>query len=275
MAGWNLAHNGLAMQVLIVARACALVTSLAARLRAEGHAVALRSHTRALTGQPSIEEHRLIILDIETTPLHLVLDSCHELRRDFSPLLLAFGGCFPAARRAEILEAGADAYVGEPTDLTELLAQIHALLRRRPLNPLDEPEGSPPLTAELRLDLVNQRLVGDRKHIALSNQEFRLLAYLVRHAGIVLTRDALLDAAWGFEHAGSPREVDVYIRYLRRKIEPDPARPRYLLRTTSTGVGASRPLATRPVAPFYSKGFRCSSSSGASFSSLRMGTHVF
>lgn len=122
---------------------------------------------------------------------------------------------------------------------------------------------------------MNQRLVGDRKHIALSNQEFRLLAYLVRHAGIVLTRDALLDAAWGFEHAGSTREVDVYIRYLRRKIEPDPARPRYLLRTTSTGVGASRPLATRPVAPFYSKGFRCSSSSGASFSSLRMGTHVF
>ena len=88
MPGWNLAHNGLAMQVLIVARACALVTSLAARLRAEGHAVALRSHTRALTGQPSIEEHRLIILDVETTPLHLVLDSCHELRRDFSPLLL-------------------------------------------------------------------------------------------------------------------------------------------------------------------------------------------
>jgi DNA-binding response OmpR family regulator len=85
------------------------------------------------------------------------------------------------------------------------------------------------------LDLAGQRLVGKGGEVALSAKEFQLLAYMVCHEGMVLSREALIAALWGPGYEGSAREVDVYVRYLRQKIEPEPRHPRYII--TVWGVG--------------------------------------
>jgi DNA-binding response OmpR family regulator len=116
-----------------------------------------------------------------------------------------------------------------------VLAYAHALLRRHPLNLLGAGPAILRITPEFVQDLAGQRLLRGTTDIALSNHEFRLLAFLVRHEGAVLTREALMNAVWGFDFDGSSREIDVYVRYVRQKIEPDPAHPRYLL--TAWGRG--------------------------------------
>lgn len=94
------------------------------------------------------------------------------------------------------------------------------------------------VTDKWALDLAGQRLVGDGQEVTLSAREFQLLAHMVRHEGMVLEREAILASVWGlwgYGYEGSTREIDVYIHYLRRKLEPNPARPRYILTVWGRG----------------------------------------
>ena len=132
------------------------------------------------------------------------------------------------------LEMGADDYVTKPFSMRELVARVRAVLRR--VQEAEAGEGQKVLEgAGLRLDLDRHEVEADGRPVSLSPKEFDLLAYLLRHRGRVRTRAEILAAVWGEDAYLDERTVDVHVRWLRTKLEPDPAAPRRLL--TVRGVG--------------------------------------
>jgi two-component system response regulator RegX3 len=131
------------------------------------------------------------------------------------------------------LELGADDYVTKPYSARELVARIRAVLRRRGDA---EPASSDVLEAgPVRMDVDRHVVVVDGQAVALPLKEFDLLEFLLRNAGRVLTRGQLIDRIWGSDYVGDTKTLDVHVKRLRAKIEPDPANPKYLL--TVRGLG--------------------------------------
>ncbi len=131
------------------------------------------------------------------------------------------------------LELGADDYVTKPFGHLELVARIRAVLRRAQSWPLTHEE--PFVCGDLRMDFVARRVTVAGRPVALTPTEYRLLYYLVRNAGRVLTHEMLLAHVWGREYVDEIDYLRVYIGHLRSKLEPDPTRPRYIL--TEHGIG--------------------------------------
>jgi two-component system alkaline phosphatase synthesis response regulator PhoP len=176
----------------------------------------------------------LLLLDLMLPKLS-GLDICREIRKDESlnrlPILMltARGD---EADRVVGLEMGADDYVTKPFSPRELIARVKALLRRA------EPAVDAPRTIEigkLSIDPASYRVSYSGKTVPLSTLEFRLLYYLASRPNRVFTRDQLLDAVWGTDRFVTPRSVDVYVRRLREKIEPDPENPLHV--KTVRGAG--------------------------------------
>ena len=132
------------------------------------------------------------------------------------------------------LELGADDYMIKPFHLSELKARIEAHLRRARMSGWESPYPAYS-DDELYIDLPNREVRLRGKHVSLSPTEFRLLACLVRNAGVVIAHKNLLAEVWGPDYMQDIRSLKLYIRYLRQKIEPDPGKPRYIL--TEWGVG--------------------------------------
>jgi two-component system KDP operon response regulator KdpE len=131
------------------------------------------------------------------------------------------------------LEMGADDYIVKPHDNEELIARIRAHLRRVPKNSFSEEmifDGG-----RFRVNFLNREVVVDGEQRHLTPKEFGLLSVLVRNAGRVVTRSDLVTEAWGPEYSDAIDSLKLYIHYLRKKIEDDPTRPKYIL--TSRGVG--------------------------------------
>jgi two-component system, OmpR family, response regulator RegX3 len=131
------------------------------------------------------------------------------------------------------LELGADDYVTKPYSARELVARIRAVLRRRGEA---EPTQDAVLAAgPVRMDVERHVVAVDGETVALPLKEFDLLELLLRNAGRVLTRGQLIDRVWGSDYVGDTKTLDVHVKRLRAKIEPDPANPTYLL--TVRGLG--------------------------------------
>ena len=131
------------------------------------------------------------------------------------------------------LEIGADDYVTKPYSSRELLARIKAVLRR-----LSEPEELVPPTLEsgpVRMDVERHTVTVSGVATSLPLKEFELLEMLLRNAGRVLTRMQLIDRVWGSDYVGDTKTLDVHVKRLRAKIEPDPANPRHIV--TVRGLG--------------------------------------
>ncbi len=139
------------------------------------------------------------------------------------------------------LELGADDYVTKPFSWNEVRARVRALLRRGARQTADsaDTESAPKSEAlqagDLEIDQERREVRKGERIIELPARLFELLTYLVRHRGIVLTRGRLLERVWGYEYAGDTRTVDVHVRWLREKIEDDPANPQLI--QTVRGVG--------------------------------------
>jgi DNA-binding response OmpR family regulator len=133
--------------------------------------------------------------------------------------------------RVRGLNLGADDYLVKPFDFSELLARIHALLRRPPLQMTDKLQ-----VGNLEMNTVQRTVQRDGEEIVLSQREFMLLEYLMRNAGQVLTRTQIGERVWGFDFYNESNVVDVYIGYLRRKIDKKDKDSDSLIKTVR-GVG--------------------------------------
>jgi two-component system response regulator RegX3 len=174
----------------------------------------------------------LVLLDLMLPGLSGT-EVCRELRtRSHVPIIMV------TARDSEIdkvvgLELGADDYVTKPFSSRELVARIRAVLRRH-AEPeelmLDVVEAGP-----VRMDVERHVVTVDSEPVQLPLKEFDLLELLLRNAGRVLTRGQLIDRVWGADYVGDTKTLDVHVKRLRAKIEPDPASPKYLV--TVRGLG--------------------------------------
>ncbi len=218
--------------ILLVEDDPTLSDTLRYNLEREGYAVivagdGVQGLERARRDQPD-----LVILDIMLPRLD-GFSVCRILRQESDvPILML------TARQDEIdriagLELGADDYVSKPFSLGELLARVRAIMRRTDR----QPAGSREIldAGDLRVDTGSRRAWRAGVELSLSQKEFDLLACLMRNRGMVLSRDVLLERVWGFDFLGDRRTVDVHIRWLREKVEPDPGRPTYI--QTVRGVG--------------------------------------
>jgi two-component system KDP operon response regulator KdpE len=132
------------------------------------------------------------------------------------------------------LELGADDYVTKPFSARELNSRIKAVLRR---TEMDNPDSSSMVVVDdyLQIDFGKRQVFVGGKEVKLRPTEYRLLYHLVKNAGQVMTHEMILNKVWGYEYRDEIQYVRLYITYLRQKIEPDPANPRYIL--TERGVG--------------------------------------
>jgi two-component system response regulator RegX3 len=159
-------------------------------------------------------------------------DVCRTIRaRSRVPIIMV------TAKDSEIdkvlgLELGADDYVTKPFSSRELVARIRAVLRRN----IDDIDDSPVVEAgPVRIDPERHQVQVDGQVVSMPLKEFDLLEYLVRNAGRVLTRGQLIDRIWGSDYVGDTKTLDVHVKRLRAKVEPDPANPVHLL--TVRGLG--------------------------------------
>ncbi|SHK24945.1 winged helix-turn-helix domain-containing protein [Desulforamulus aeronauticus] len=186
-----------------------------------------------------LEAPDLIILDIMLPKLD-GLEVCRRLRSQqpttVVPILMV------SARGETIdnilgLEMGADDYIAKPFSTRELAARVKANLRRLRYADANKVVDSTRKVSvrDVVLDLDKYEVTVAGQLVSFTPKEFKLLKILITHPGKVFTRDVLLDRVWGFEYHNDSRTVDVHIRYIRQKIEKDPAVPKYII--TVRGVG--------------------------------------
>lgn len=168
------------------------------------------------------EDPHLVILDLGLPDMDGV-EVCRRLRAASGVPILILSVREREATKIEALDAGADDYLTKPFGMGELLARIRSSLRRNavPAGPLE--------TGPLRLDLGTRRAWNNDVELKLTPKEFDLLHQLMAHAGRVLTHRALLQAVWGPDSGEQAEYLRVFVNQLRKKIEADPAHPRWLL----------------------------------------------
>ncbi|XAS64587.1 response regulator [Pseudarthrobacter sp. So.54] len=174
----------------------------------------------------------LVLLDLQL-PGQSGTEVCRQLRQRSSvPVIML------TAKDAEIdkvvgLELGADDYVTKPYSSRELVARVRAVLRRQ-----GEPEELVASTVQagpVRMDIERHVVTVKSEQVSLPLKEFELLEMLLRNSGRVLTRGQLIDRVWGSDYVGDTKTLDVHVKRLRSKIEPDPSAPRHLI--TVRGLG--------------------------------------
>ena len=131
--------------------------------------------------------------------------------------------------KVEALDAGADDYVTKPFSMDELLARIRAALRRAPEPHADDPALTVLEAGDFRIDLETRGVTVQTREVHLTPKEYDLLVYLIRHPGKVLTHRTLLAAIWGGNYVEQTEYLRVFVGQVRKKIEPDPSSPRYIL----------------------------------------------
>lgn len=185
------------------------------------------------------ERPALVLLDVMLPKLD-GLEVCRILRQEMTVPILMLTAKAEEIDKVVGLELGADDYLAKPFGMRELLARVRAILRRVQVTPGRpgagvEADAAIIRVGDLEVDMRRHRVSCRGSAVELSPTEFGLLAFLAKNVGQVFSRDQLLQNVWGYDYAGDTRTVDVHVRWLRQKIEADPARPRHL--QTVRGVG--------------------------------------
>lgn len=229
----------MADKILIIEDEIALQDTLAYNLTHQGYQVEV-----AGDGLIGLEKARkvnpdMIILDIMLPGLD-GFEVCRILRQEMNVPILMLTAKDDEIDRVIGLEVGADDYLTKPFSMREFLARVKAHLRRIRLikeefeNQSDETKQILQF-GDLIIDLNRREVLLDNQPLVLKPKEYDLLLFLARHRGQVLTRDLILERVWGWDFSGGSRTVDVHVRWLREKIEKDPAQPERIV--TVRGVG--------------------------------------
>ncbi len=181
------------------------------------------------------EKPDLIILDIMLPKID-GFEVCRILRKEMNVPIIMLTARSGETDKITGLDTGADDYMTKPFSIRELLARVRAMLRREKITGAGDREDKPIITlGNISIDLNRHRITLNGTPLELTAKEYDLLSFLVQNKGYVFNREQLLEKVWGYDFAGDTRTVDVHIRWLRQKIESDPANPKYLITVRGTG----------------------------------------
>ena len=216
-------------RVLVVDDEPQILRALQLKLHGAGYTVDVAASGEEALAQAAMRPPEAVILDL-VLPDGSGTEICRELRRQTAAPILILSAVGEEQEKIAALDAGADDYVTKPFSGDELLARLRAALRRTgpPADPVIE-------IGALRVDRDKRAVTIDGKDVALTPIEYELLRLLAENEGKLLTHPAILRAIWGPAYSAESNYLHVYISHLRRKLEPDPARPRYIL--NQPGVG--------------------------------------
>jgi two-component system KDP operon response regulator KdpE len=214
----------MADRILVVDDEPNILATMAPLLRSRGYEV-----LTAMSGHAALESVQrdapdLVILDLGLPDLDGVV-VCSQIRETRNTPIVVLSARGTEKDKVRALDAGADDYVTKPFGTEELLARIRVALRRVEIAPISEPI----VRGSLVIDRERFRVAIDDKEVRLTPKEFELLAYLAQRPGRVVTHRAILRAIWGPQAVDQPEHLRVLIGSLRRKIEPNPSTPRYIL----------------------------------------------
>jgi DNA-binding response OmpR family regulator len=233
-------------KVLVVEDEPVLLETLAYNLSRHGYEV-----SQAATGSEALEvAHReqpeLVVLDVMLPGID-GFEVCRVLRQESNVPILMLTARDEVVDKVVGLEMGADDYMTKPFSMHEFLARVKALIRRdrliREEYRAEAGDEDAPLDVKreqfsfgnLIVDPARREVRLDGEPLRLKPKEYELLLFLARNRGIALSRDLILERVWGWEHSGGSRTVDVHVRWLRAKIEPDPAEAQRIV--TVRGMG--------------------------------------
>jgi two-component system KDP operon response regulator KdpE len=223
MVRWNMADK---QRILIVDDERQITRVLSRGLTTRGYDVHVAADGEAALQTFSDWHPDLIVTDLSMPNMN-GLELCRGLRAfsDVPIIILSVKG--EERAKVEALDAGADDYVTKPFGIDELLARIRANLRRAPV--AQDAVKDVLAAGDFSIQLAERKLTVKDRNVHLTPKEYDLLVYLLRHPGKVLTHHALLGAVWGGDYTGQTEYLRVFIGQLRKKIESDPANPKYIL----------------------------------------------
>jgi two-component system, OmpR family, KDP operon response regulator KdpE len=223
-------------RILVVDDEPQILRALQTNLRGAGYEVDTAAGAQDALAAAALRPPDAVVLDL-VLPDGTGTEVCRELRRWTPAPIVILSVVGEEREKVAALDAGADDYVTKPFSMVELLARLRAALRRA------VPSAEPVVeVGELRVDL-DKRSVSFAGHpVQLTPTEFELMRVFVTHEGKLLTHPALLGEVWGPAYSRESHYLHVYVSQLRRKIEPDPARPRYLLTEPGAGYRLVSPL---------------------------------
>ncbi|GCF09570.1 response regulator transcription factor [Dictyobacter arantiisoli] len=185
----------------------------------------------------------LVLLDV-MMPKMDGLTVCQQVREFSAVPIIIITARGQDSDKVKGLDLGADDYLTKPFSIEELLARVRAVLRRTNFLTPEQPHAVRTITTigDVTIDYAQRKVTIHEQEIILTPTEYRILSYLIQNAGRVITQDLLLEHVWGNEYVGESHMLQVNVNRLRRKIEPDPAHPRYII--TKPGIGYQ--FATNP-----------------------------
>lgn len=227
-------------KVLVVEDELTLLETLEYNLTHQGYAVCTATDGPTALEVARQEQPDLIVLDIMLPGLD-GFEVCRILRQEMSVPILMLTARDDEVDKVVGLEVGADDYMTKPFSMRELLARVKALLRRVRLvreemtEESENGDGGQLAFNDLVVDLARHEVLRRGEPLHLRPKEYELLVFLARNRSIVLSRDLILERVWGWDYGGGSRTVDVHVRWLREKIEPDPANPTRIVTVRSVG----------------------------------------
>jgi two-component system KDP operon response regulator KdpE len=228
-------------RILVVDDEPQILRALQSTLRGAGYDVETAMTVEAALTSAATRPPDAVILDL-VLPDGSGVEVCGELRQWSEVPVLVLSALGDEQEKVAALDAGADDYVTKPFGVEELLARLRAVLRRGA-----GPAGSPVIeVGELRLDLEKHALSRNGERVPLTPHEFGLIRLFMQNEGKLLTHKTILREVWGQAYQSESHYLHVYVSQLRRKVEQDAARPRYLLTESGAGYRFVDPGASGP-----------------------------
>ena len=223
------------MKILVVDDEALVLKGIQFNLKRDGYTVITGCDGEQAVALAKREQPDLIILDL-MMPIKDGLEACVEIRAFSDVPIIILTARSEDMDKLMGFDCGADDYVTKPFNILELKARIRALLRRSgSRSGTVHSETAPLCCGPITLNPISRSATVNNTPVTLTAREFDLMELLLRNPNRVFSRNNLLDQVWGYEYQGDDRTVDVHIRRLREKLEPNPAMPVYIM--TKWGVG--------------------------------------